>query len=326
MKDIEHLLYKASHEVSMSENEQERVRSLLKTSMMISPFVFRVIPSSYFSYSLFFIQKHTVSVAVVAIIFFSGTMSVFADKSLPGDPLFGVKTGVNEKVLSWFATTPYDKAQLAVMLAERRISEAEKIETDSNVASNVKENHQALLDKQIKIADDDTRLLEVADEIDDLSEVRAVETVLMAQLKTSLNPEDKNSRIKNLREKINFLHDEVSSTSGDSNERNKSLRTKTRLISAKKLLLNASSRNSSTTEDEINSAEEIVSSIESFSNRKTLKSGNNNSETRLSPQTGGYRENDKSGIIAPSNSPYKINKNIDDSKAEKSTDDEVKGD
>jgi hypothetical protein len=304
MKDIEHLLYKASHEVSMSEKEQESVRSFLKTTMMVSPLVSRVIPSPYFSYTFLFIRKHTFSVAIVALIFFSGTMSAFADKSLPGDPLFGVKTGVNEKVLGWFATTPFDKAQLAVTLAERRIAEAEKIETDSNISKTTKESHQALLDKQVKIADDDTKSLEGANETSDSPQTIAIEAVSSVQLsKTSLNLEDKQSRIKNLREKINSLHDGINSSSLNTSERNKGLRTKAKLISAQKLLLNANGRNSSTTEDEINSAEDIIYSIEGS------RKGNNNSEIRPASQTDNHKENDKSKINTQPNTSSQIDKN-----------------
>ncbi len=75
-----------------------------------------------------------------------------AEKSVPGDPLYLVKTGFNEAIQEKLASTPYEKIEFDTKLMERRIAEARVLssegklteEVKTQLAATVKEHTQAV--------------------------------------------------------------------------------------------------------------------------------------------------------------------------------------
>lgn len=76
------------------------------------------------------------AVALVAVFAF-GSVSYAAERAVPGDALYPMKRGVNEKVRGFFAVTDRSKAELEVSLASRRLDEAEKLQSESKLNGDV---------------------------------------------------------------------------------------------------------------------------------------------------------------------------------------------
>lgn len=86
----------------------------------------------------------TVVIVLVAIVF--GSTSAYAEKAIPGDPLYGMKVNVNEKVAGIFSISKEDKAEWQERLVERRLDEATKLISQNNLS----EEKRIVLDTQIK--------------------------------------------------------------------------------------------------------------------------------------------------------------------------------
>ncbi len=126
-------------------------------------------PSSSFSYRsmIFYMKNHVVAVLLVVIVFSSTTTSVLANKAIPGDVLYAMKTKVNEPIESLFATSEYAKAEWNVILATRRLEEAKMIEEKETVPEHIKKEHRKVLLAQIELADQKTTPFKGDDEEED---------------------------------------------------------------------------------------------------------------------------------------------------------------
>ncbi len=71
-------------------------------------------------------EKYALGVMLGTLIV-SGTISVFAQDTLPGDILYPVKTNFNEKIQVVLAVTPEGRAQEQALLATRRLEEAVRL-------------------------------------------------------------------------------------------------------------------------------------------------------------------------------------------------------
>jgi|GEM_PF-6604239 hypothetical protein len=78
--------------------------------------------------SLFMFSRSFVSVTAMALLLLVGTTVVHgAERSIPGDALYGMKRGVNERVLGVFAQSDDAKARLETKFVDRRLEEIQKI-------------------------------------------------------------------------------------------------------------------------------------------------------------------------------------------------------
>ncbi len=146
MNNFEQKIIEAGKSVRMTDAERTSMRAQLISHANLTKA--RPVPSPYMIFSSAF-YRHTVSVAFVAVLFFTGGLSAIADKALPGAFLYPFKTGVNEKVLSLFAVSPNSKKQLQITLAERRLKEAEIISADPTISQEIKTDHAKTLNNQI---------------------------------------------------------------------------------------------------------------------------------------------------------------------------------
>lgn len=78
--------------------------------------------------SMFIWSRSFVTVTAMAFVLLIGTTVVHgAEKSLPGDTLYTVKRGVNERVLGVFAVSPDAKARLETKFVDRRLEEIQQV-------------------------------------------------------------------------------------------------------------------------------------------------------------------------------------------------------
>ncbi len=152
-KEIEHIMNKTKQE-SLSLRERELLRSAVTSFVKEHPIPARVFAKptpSPFSFE-FFVRRHSVFAAAVLVFFLSGTTSVFADKSLPGDVLYPVKTSVNEKVLGWFATSQESRAEWQLSLADRRLQEMQELSKSEKITSDVRDALEEKIESYTELA------------------------------------------------------------------------------------------------------------------------------------------------------------------------------
>ena len=114
---------KVSTSVSLNEDERMHLWQSLMNHIEKNP---AMVPSPHG----FFSQRSYMSIIALGVIvlLFAGTsVSFAAERSLPGDALYPIKIGVNEKVRSYFAFSDRSKAKLEADFAAERLVEAEKI-------------------------------------------------------------------------------------------------------------------------------------------------------------------------------------------------------
>lgn len=99
-------------------------------------------------------NKFVPTLVIALIIATSGGASAFAEKAVPGDLLYGVKTFVNEPIAGVFAFTKEEKTEWKERLVERRLDEAQKLVSKGNLS----EVNRVNLENQIKTKIDEFNL------------------------------------------------------------------------------------------------------------------------------------------------------------------------
>lgn len=99
-------------------------------------------------------NKLAVSLAVVVIVAGTGGASAFAEKSIPGDLLYGVKVSINEPVAGIFAFSKEEKTEWKERLIERRLKEAQKLVSGNSLDEKIR----LALEAKIKSHIDDFNL------------------------------------------------------------------------------------------------------------------------------------------------------------------------
>jgi hypothetical protein len=129
------------------------------------------------SYSVFF--KHSFTYASIAILIIGTTATSFAaEQSLPGDILYPIKTGVNEKIAKTLSVTRTQKAKVNVKLVDKRMEELtemvvkekdtpEKIDTIvAQLEENKKELQNYIAQVEVNNSEDSEDALEIYTELE----------------------------------------------------------------------------------------------------------------------------------------------------------------
>lgn len=139
---------KVGDTTSLSALEQEKLEGVLMEYMAMKPL--RAAGSAQrknhteakenFFPGLFFMhsKRKYIPIAIVLGLLFSGTASYAAEGSMPGDLLYPVKVGVNEKVGDALALSSESKAKLQAEFAERRLAEATNLAVDNKLTADVR--------------------------------------------------------------------------------------------------------------------------------------------------------------------------------------------
>lgn len=77
------------------------------------------------------------AIAIIVVLALGGGASFAAESAVPGDALYGVKTGVNESIRSAFATSAEAEARWESQLAARRLDEAQQLAVDGTLTAEV---------------------------------------------------------------------------------------------------------------------------------------------------------------------------------------------
>jgi len=133
---FEEKLYEAGQKIALTFDEREALRARLLTQIDRSsrPTLSPYSPMFYWRHISVYVKPQYVSLALLLVLI-TGGISVAAEKALPGQPLYQVKTSVNENVLALFAFTPQSKAQLHTYLAVRRLEEVETLAINGTLSA-----------------------------------------------------------------------------------------------------------------------------------------------------------------------------------------------
>lgn len=139
---FETMMHSAQKQV-LTSKEKELLYGTIRDVMNNHPIVQK---TSSVSPWMNYLAHHVRMVATIAVLFFVVTSSVFAEQAIPGDIFYGVKTGVNEKVLGWFATSVQSKEEWQLAIADRRLNEIQHLSMKQKLSPEL----QAKLEEQIK--------------------------------------------------------------------------------------------------------------------------------------------------------------------------------
>lgn len=128
---------KRAKETRLSLEKKAAIRQELEHAMFVLP-----LPEvTGFSLSGWF-GVHRMAFAssfAIALVFVSGTgVSLAAERALPGDRLYSVKTGVNERVRETFSLTDAAKIAWELRRVERRVDEADELSSQGRLSGDTR--------------------------------------------------------------------------------------------------------------------------------------------------------------------------------------------
>lgn len=129
----------AARKKSFGASERARLREILRAEIAATPLAKGEKTPFYDRWSFWpFVGNLTIFLKPTSAVFFivlalGASASLAAERALPGDLLYRVKTNVNEKVEAFLAVTPKAKAEHRVSLVEKRLVEVEKLAVSGRV-------------------------------------------------------------------------------------------------------------------------------------------------------------------------------------------------
>ena len=134
MNDPKDIFIAARKELTLTREERARMRSNLEDAMNRVPMVMVSVPSPI----AFWFQPARALAFVVALVVVSSSGAAWAaEGALPGDKLYSVKLGVNERLEKAFAVGEVAKAGVEVRHAEERLQEVELLAAKGPVSEEV---------------------------------------------------------------------------------------------------------------------------------------------------------------------------------------------
>lgn len=133
--------------ITLSDAERVALRASLLAKMRESV-VQRPVPSPW---SQIFFSKHVQAafLSVIIVIGYGSSVSLAAEGALPGDILYPVKTRVTEPVARLIkATSPAAEAKFETRLLEKRLEEAESLETGKKLDLELKQEVRKVIREQ----------------------------------------------------------------------------------------------------------------------------------------------------------------------------------
>lgn len=151
MNDHFDKLFKALKQVRLEDAERDVLRQKLLTyiedhSVRVAVEERQIEQRSSTHLFLTFLTK-PMPIILAIIIFLGGGMSVAAERALPGDILYPVKIGINERFQSVLALSADAQAKLELRLAERRLEDAEGLSVRAHLASETRAQLQENFDR-----------------------------------------------------------------------------------------------------------------------------------------------------------------------------------
>ncbi|MDO8741966.1 MAG: hypothetical protein Q7J45_00305 [bacterium] len=147
MEHLPHTFIKHLRSISLTEKERGELRVALLAKMREST-AQRPVPSPWSH--LFFSKRAQAScLSVIIVLGYGSSATLAAEGALPGDILYPIKTKVAEPVARLVAaTSPAAEAKFETKLLERRLEEAETLETGKKLDQELKQEVRKVIREQ----------------------------------------------------------------------------------------------------------------------------------------------------------------------------------
>lgn len=149
MNDNFEKIIESLRQIKLSDKERGAIKNRLLFEISVSSNRKSFDQNKLFIPRISFFMRHSLSLSVLVLLFFSGSTSAVAEKALPGDLLYSVKTGLNEGVKGFWVRTVSGKEEWELELAERRLSEMSLLSRENRLTE---ENKRVLKNKISKLA------------------------------------------------------------------------------------------------------------------------------------------------------------------------------
>lgn len=144
MKSFDTDLKKYTDKVQLKASERNALRERVLSYMEYHPLPMGVktsTPSQFMiageSFAVLRFSRRTAQIAAGLFALTLIVLPVAAERSVPGEVLYLVKTGINETVQAQFAASPYAKIEFETKLVERRIGEARALASEGKLTDEV---------------------------------------------------------------------------------------------------------------------------------------------------------------------------------------------
>lgn len=162
---------------------------------------------SFSSFNHYPLQYATLLGAFVLLVGCGG-ISFAAQSSLPGDMLYSMKVGVNEKVLSFLKFSDKSKAQYDIKLAQVRLEEIEKVSLEKKLDSKTNESLTSSLNQHITDARERSARIQAGSNVSASAQISSdLEASLNAHTKiiSELSQKENNYDTENLKNVLSDL-------------------------------------------------------------------------------------------------------------------------
>ncbi len=147
MEHLPHTFIKHLRSVSLTKKERSDMRAVLLTKMRENASLRPIV--SPWAHLLFSKRVQASFLSVIIIIGYGSSVTFAAEGALPGDVLYPVKTKVTEPVARLVtATSPAAEAKFETKLLERRLEEAESLETTKKLDPELKQEVRKVIREQ----------------------------------------------------------------------------------------------------------------------------------------------------------------------------------
>lgn len=145
MKSFDTEIKKYSEKISLKASERRELRERVLSYMEYHPLPKQTVVTEelkqalpFESFTVFHFNALHARIAGGVFVLFLVIAPFVAERSVPGDVLYLVKTGFNETIQGQFAGSPYEKIEFETKLMERRITEARVLASEGKLTEEVK--------------------------------------------------------------------------------------------------------------------------------------------------------------------------------------------
>lgn len=140
MKSFGTELKKYAEKTRLKASERAELRARILTYMEYHPLTNKAVPQGKtisYSFSIFQQFGTRIAASAFAILFIVVGVPIAAERAVPGDILYPVKTKINEEVRAQFINSPYERIAFETELMERRIAEARLLEKEGKLSEEI---------------------------------------------------------------------------------------------------------------------------------------------------------------------------------------------
>ncbi|OGF52381.1 hypothetical protein A3I27_02390 [Candidatus Giovannonibacteria bacterium RIFCSPLOWO2_02_FULL_43_11b] len=142
MEDRLEKIFKKGQEIKLNPSEKEKMRDFVISYAKKN--------TKRKTFSIFSVLRSAPAILIFTIVFGGVGISFAAEKALPGDVLYSVKTNINEEVIGLLTVSDENKVKWLAKVAERRIEETETLVKENRFDPAAKEKIEKNFEQKAK--------------------------------------------------------------------------------------------------------------------------------------------------------------------------------